>query len=201
MADKRKRKTEYVVSGGVDTSLTKDQPDEDDTEQNQEPPPPVENKTEQSKELPPNEKEQEINKPSELKAPEQEVKEPEKSKEISLPGGDFLKKEGSDKNPFDVRLSILRTDPRMIKVDQFYPALEHQFNKSNTKFMEEQDKRVERAMQEIVEESSTFTYDDSMSGREDTQNSMALVTAPIKEETEEKQLDDNNSCKQVRRGK
>ena len=105
MADKRKRKTEYVVSGGVDTSLTKDQPDEDDTEQNQEPPPPVENKTEQSKELPPNEKEQEINKPSELKAPEQEVKEPEKSKEISLPGGDFLKKEGSDKNPFDVRLS------------------------------------------------------------------------------------------------
>jgi hypothetical protein len=27
--------------------------------------------------------------------------------------------------------------------------------------MEEQDKRVERAMKEIVEESSTFTYDDS----------------------------------------
>jgi NH3-dependent NAD+ synthetase len=35
MADKRKRKTVYVVSGGVDSSLTEEQPDKDDAEENQ----------------------------------------------------------------------------------------------------------------------------------------------------------------------
>lgn len=182
MADKRKRKTEYVVSGGVDTSLTKDQPDEDEQETKKEP-------EKQSK----NENKEPVEKTSQEIVPPP----PEKPKEMSsdLGGGDFLKTQGSE-NPFDVKISNYKIDPKLIKVDQFYPSLEHQFNKSNTKFLEEQDNRVEKAMKEIVEESSTFTYDEtSTSGMEDTQNSMALVKAPEKVE-EEKQPDDNNSAKQ-----
>lgn len=185
MADRRKRKTEYVVSGGVDTSLTKDQPDEETKVNKEEKPPAI--KVEEKKV------------PVELNKVAPEMKLPQRTEDISLPGGDFLKKEGSDKNPFDVQLSTFKIDPRLVKVDQFYPQLEHQFNKSNTKFIEEQDKRVEKAMKEIVEESSTFTYDDSSSGLEDTLTSMALVKAPDKKEQKDEQQppDDNNSANQV----
>ncbi|XP_021341752.1 tetratricopeptide repeat protein 16-like, partial [Mizuhopecten yessoensis] len=48
---------------------------------------------------------------------------------------------------------------KMVNIHQFYPQLEHTFTKSSTIFAEEQDKRTEEAMKEIVDE-STFTNSD-----------------------------------------
>ena len=188
MADKRKKKTEYVISGGVDNSLTKDQPDEEPQEESKVEKEPQKQNDEKAKEKDPIKP---VDKPD-----------PPKQNTSDLGGGEFLKQQGSE-NPFDVKISTFKPDPRLVKVDQFYPQLEHQFNKSKSKFMEEQDKRVERAMKEIVEESSTFTYDETSTiGPEDSEASMALVKVPgteqkDNEEAEKLSNDDNNSAKQV----
>ena len=59
-------------------------------------------------------------------------------------------------NPFEIQLSEIKEDRNIINIHQFYPSLEHQFSKSNTKFAEEQSVKTEEAIKELVEESSTF---------------------------------------------
>ncbi|XP_033728912.1 tetratricopeptide repeat protein 16-like isoform X2 [Pecten maximus] len=63
-------------------------------------------------------------------------------------------------SPVEMELSELSDSTvgkkKMVNIHQFYPQLEHTFTKSSTRFAEEQDKRTEEAMKEIVDE-STFT--------------------------------------------
>ncbi|KAK3088668.1 hypothetical protein FSP39_022127 [Pinctada imbricata] len=78
------------------------------------------------------------------------------------PGTDTMKSDAS--NPFEIQMSEFKEDRHIINVHQFYPSLEHQFSKSNTKFAEEQSVRTEEAIKELVEESSTFNLSEKGDG-------------------------------------
>ncbi|XP_061164598.1 tetratricopeptide repeat protein 16-like isoform X1 [Saccostrea echinata] len=102
----------------------------------------------------------------------------------------------SDQSPFEITLSEFKPDPKLINVHQFYPSLEHQFHKSASKFEEEQNKRTEDAMKEIVEESSTFALTDNegtmvTTDVETTQDSLQIRSKG--ESTDGTDEDSNNS--------
>ncbi|KAJ8300257.1 hypothetical protein KUTeg_021776 [Tegillarca granosa] len=99
---------------------------------------------------------------------------------------------------FDIELSEFKTDKKLVNVHQFYPKLEHSFTKSSTKFAEEQDKRVEDAMKEIVDETTNLTFTterEYTEGKElKTDDSMLMIKDAPDEAGGDNKPDDNNSA-------
>lgn len=113
---------------------------------------------------------------------------------------DTMASEQNEPNPFEITLSEFKPHPKLINVHQFYPSLEHQFHKSPSRFEEEQNKRTEQAMKEIVEESSTFALTDNegtmlTTDVETTQDSLQIRSK--RESTDLTDEDSNNSGEQV----
>lgn len=113
---------------------------------------------------------------------------------------DTMASEQNEPNPFEITLSEFKPHPKLINVHQFYPSLEHQFHKSPSRFEEEQNKRTEQAMKEIVEESSTFALTDNegtmlTTDVETTQDSLQIRSKG--ESTDLTDEDSNNSGEQV----
>lgn len=113
---------------------------------------------------------------------------------------DTMASEQNEPNPFEITLSEFKPHPKLINVHQFYPSLEHQFHKSPSRFEEEQNKRTEQAMKEIVEESSTFALTDNegtmlTTDVETTQDSLQIRSKG--ESTDLTDEDSNNSEEQV----
>lgn len=113
---------------------------------------------------------------------------------------DTMASEQNEPNPFEITLSDFKPHPKLINVHQFYPSLEHQFHKSPSRFEEEQNKRTEQAMKEIVEESSTFALTDNegtmlTTDVETTQDSLQIRSKG--ESTDLTDEDSNNSGEQV----
>lgn len=113
---------------------------------------------------------------------------------------DTMASEQNELNPFEITLSEFKPHPKLINVHQFYPSLEHQFHKSPSRFEEEQNKRTEQAMKEIVEESSTFALTDNegtmlTTDVETTQDSLQIRSKG--ESTDLTDEDSNNSGEQV----
>lgn len=113
---------------------------------------------------------------------------------------DTMASEQNEPNPFEITLSEFKPHPKLINVHQFYPSLEHQFHKSPSRFEEEQNKRTEQAMKEIVEESSTFALTDNegtmaTTDMETTQDSLQIRSKG--ESTDLTDEDSNNSGEQV----
>lgn len=99
---------------------------------------------------------------------------------------------------FDIELSEFKTDKKLVNVHQFFPKLEHSFTKSSTRFAEEQDRRVEDAMKEIVDETTNLTF---TTEREDTEgkelktdDSMLMIKEGPGEAGGDNKPDDNNSA-------
>lgn len=122
-------------------------------------------------------------------------------------------------SPVEMELSELSDSTvgkkKMVNIHQFYPQLEHTFTRSSTKFAEEQDKRTEEAMKEIVDESTFTNSEKDLSSAsqllqlEDSSlvqmqtDSATDVTDPLVSKTDvtdggsgdaEKKEDDNNSA-------
>ncbi|XP_056011713.1 tetratricopeptide repeat protein 16-like isoform X2 [Ostrea edulis] len=116
---------------------------------------------------------------------------------------DTTTSEQTEPNPFEITLSEFKPDPKLINVHQFYPSLEHQFHKSASRFEEEQNKRTEVAMKEIVHESSTFALTDNegtmvTTDVESTQDSLQIRSKG--ENTDRNEDDFNNSSVQSKEG-
>lgn len=107
-------------------------------------------------------------------------------------------------SPVEVELSELSDSTamkKMVNIHQFYPQLEHTFTKSSTKFAEEQDKRTEEAMKEIVDETTFSNSDKELSSASQLQmqledNSLVHITtdSEMGEEEGRRTNDDNNSA-------
>lgn len=117
---------------------------------------------------------------------------------------DGIDREGSGDhegdNPFDIELTqeekrrvserrkknenrreSLVEDPNQVNIHQFYPELEHQFMKSNSKFNDDQGQQVEKAIKEFVDEDSSLKSQQVEDSNNGTEASMQLVP---KEESE-----------------
>ncbi|KAL5012710.1 hypothetical protein ScPMuIL_011261 [Solemya velum] len=79
---------------------------------------------------------------------------PLSSREVSTMDG-YRDEQGE--NPFDVAAEEPEEDPQAVNIHQFYPVLEHSFTKTSLTFSKEQDKRVEEAMKELVETTTTMS--------------------------------------------
>lgn len=127
-------------------------------------------------------------------------KEEQEGQGEQLSRDDTMASEQNEPNPFEITLSEFKPHPKLINVHQFYPSLEHQFHKSPSRFEEEQNKRTEQAMKEIVEESSTFALTDNegtmlTTDVETTQDSLQIRSKG--ESTDLTDEDSNNSGEQV----
>lgn len=87
---------------------------------------------------------------------------PLSSREVSTMDG-YRNEQGE--NPFDVAAEEPEEDPNAVNVHQFYPVLEHSFTKTSLTFSKEQDKRVEEAMKELVETTTTMSLLSEDSGK------------------------------------